>query len=185
MTSNLAKYHRRSIRLDNYDYTENGAYFVTICTHERQCLFGNISGGAMCLNEIGEIVQDVWLQTVEIRHEIMLDAFVVMPNHVHGVVLIRDDVKSPARATRQSPLHIRGPQNRSLGSFIAGFKSMCTISIKKFLGARTIRMWQRNYYEHIIRSEKALDAIREYIHANPARWQDDPENPERNIPRGS
>ena len=181
MTCATPRYHRRSIRLDDYDYSQSGAYFVTICTHDRQCLFGNIVDSEMRLSEIGEAVQGVWLRTEEIRHEIVLDAFVVMPNHVHGVLLIIDDVKSPIRATRQSPLPIRGPQKRSLGSFIVGFKSMCTLTIKKSLAVKTIRVWQRNYYEHVIRSEKALNAVREYIQANPARWSNDPENPECDI----
>jgi putative transposase len=114
MTFVTPEYHRRSIRLNDYDCCRSGAYFVTICTHDRQCLFGNIVASEMRLSEIGEIVQDEWLRTEEIRHEIVLDAFVVMPNHVHGVVFILDDIKSPVRATRQSPLPIRGPQKRSL-----------------------------------------------------------------------
>ena len=112
MTRSLPKSHRRSIRLADYDYSQGGAYFVTICTHGRQSLFGNIVDSEMRLNEVGEIVQDVWLRTEEIRHEILLDTFAVMPNHFHGVVFIYDDAESPARATRQSPLHIRGPKKR-------------------------------------------------------------------------
>ena len=102
MTCSLPKYHRRSIRLADFDYSQGGAYFVTICTHGRQCLFRNIVDSEMRLNEVGEIVQDVWLRTEEIRHEILLDTFAVMPNHFHGVVFIGDDAESPARATRQS-----------------------------------------------------------------------------------
>ncbi|MGO9119202.1 MAG: transposase, partial [Desulfomonilaceae bacterium] len=104
MTCSRPKYRRRSIRLADYDYSQGGAYFVTICTHDRKCLFGNISNGEMRLNEVGEIVQDVWLRTEQIRREISLDTFVLMPNHVHGVVFICDDAESPTRATRQSPL---------------------------------------------------------------------------------
>jgi putative transposase len=181
MTCSQPKYRRRSIRLADYDYSQGGAYFVTICTHDRKCLFGNISNGEMRLNEVGEIVQDVWLRTEQIRREISLDTFVLMPNHLHGVVFICDYAESPTRATRQSPLHVRGPKKRSLGSLIAGFKSTCTIAIKKHLGLATIQVWQRNYYEHIIRGEKGLNAIREYIRTNPARWENDPENPERKV----
>ena len=104
-----AQISRRSIRLADFDYSQGGAYFVTVCTHGLECLFGDIVDSEMRLNEVGEIVQDVWLRTEEIRHEILLDTFVVMPNHFHGVVFICDDAESPARATRQSPLHICGP----------------------------------------------------------------------------
>lgn len=147
MTCSRPKYRRRSIRLADYDYSQGGAYFVTICTHDRKCLWGNISNGEMRLNEVGEIVQDVWLRAEQIRREISLDTFVLMPNHVHGVVFICDDAESPTRATRQSSLHVRGPIKRSLGSLFAGFKSTCTIAIKKYLGLATIQVWQRNYYE--------------------------------------
>ncbi len=137
----------------------------------------------MRLNEKGVIVRQEWLRSAEIRQEIFLDAFVVMPNHLHGSILILcDDIQPPVGATggclsegdRRSPL--QGPRSRSLASFIAGFKAACTRSTNELLGSPG-RLWQRNYYEHIIRDEKALTAVRACIEANPSRWQDDPENP--------
>jgi len=176
------KHRRHSIRLKDYDYSTAGAYFVTICAHNRECILGEIVGGEVRLNDIGAIVQRKWVRSTEIRDEVRLDEFVVMPNHLHGIVLILgNDIQPPVGATggrppegdRRSPL--RGPQSRSLASFIAGFKAACTCAINE-LRDPPGRLWQRNYYEHVIRNENNLNAIREYIKANPSRWQEDPEN---------
>ncbi len=193
-------HHRRSIRLKDYDYSQEGAYFVTICTHERRCLFGEIDGGEMRLNGIGKVVRAEWLRSAEIRREIYLDAFVVMPNHLHGIVFLMSNMQQafvgatggrpsvPAKRERifvlenqgdcQSPLHPRGPAYRSLAAFIGGFKSACTGLINELRCTPQILVWQRNYYEHVIRGDKSLDAIRNYIEANPAQWANDPDNPD-------
>jgi len=194
------KHHRRSIRLKGYDYTQPGAYFVTICTHGRAPLFGRVAGGDMVPNECGTIVREEWFRSAEIRDEIELfpDEFVVMPNHVHGIVWIvatvdpagydenvRPMVGAHGRApvvvvgaTGRSPLQPHGPAPRSLGSFIAGFKSAVTQRINARRGTPGERVWQRNYYEHIIRNERALNAIRRYIIDNPWRWHLDRYNPD-------
>lgn len=194
------RHHRHSIRLKDYDYSQGGAYFVTICTHERRCLFGEIHEGEMRLNDIGVLAFNEWLKSAEIRREIQLDAFVVMPNHVHGIVFILQEIPAYVGATgsrprvpgmrerrsvakgmgdRQSPLQVRGPRKSSLASFIGAFKSTCTRSINEFRRRRPgIPLWQRNFYEHVIRNEKALSALRDYIAANPAQWTDDPDNPD-------
>ncbi len=176
------KHHRRSIRLRDYDYSLDGAYFVTICTLERKCLFGEVAYGEMRLNDIGMMVRDEWLRSVEIRNEIHLDAFVVMPNHVHGIVLIRHDVPLPVskEGDRRSPLQQRGLCKRSLAAFVAGFKSACTRSVNEYFGTRGVPLWQRSYYEHVVRNDRTLHAIRDYIEANPSQWADDRENPEYN-----
>jgi len=172
------KHHRRSIRLQGWDYTQPGAYFVTIVAYGRE-LFGQVVDGEICLSEFGEIVRDEWLASADIRCEIQLDAFVVMPNHLHGIVWIvaDDDIVG---ATGRSPLPARGPTPKSLGSFIAGYKSAVTKRINEIRGTPGNPVWQRNYYEHIIRNEQDLDAIRRYIRDNPAHWAEDPENPSRN-----
>jgi len=164
---------RRSIRLDNFDYASAGAYFITIVTKGRKCLFGDIVDGELRLNDWGQIVQDEWEMSAQIREEIELDAFVVMPNHVHAIVAISD---RRGRATGRSPLQ-SGPAKRSLGAFVGGFKSVVTRSINELRGSPGTPVWQRNYFEHIIRDENSLHRIREYILNNPARWEFDRENP--------
>ena len=167
------KHHRRSIRLSGYDYAKEGAYFVTIVTHQHECLFGGIADGEMRVDGYGEVVRDEWLRSVQIRREIELDAFVVMPNHVQGIVVIRD-VGAHGRAPLPSPPH-RPP--RSLASFVAGFKSVSTKRINAIRGTPGVPVWQRNYYEHVIRDDDDLGRVRRYIAENPLRWDEDPENP--------
>ena len=168
------KHHRRSIRMSGYDYAEEGAYFVTVVTHQRECLFGGIADGEMRVDGYGEVVRDEWLRSVQIRREIELDAFVVMPNHLHGIVVIRD-----VGAHGRAPLPPLAPHRppRSLGSFVAGFKSAVTKRINEIRDAPGVPVWQRNYYEHVIRDEDDLDRVRRYIAENPLRWSEDPENP--------
>ena len=177
------RHHRRSIRLKGYDYTRPGAYFVTICTHDRICLFGDVVNGRMELNEYGQIVREEWFRSAEIRREIELypDEFVVMPNHLHGIVWI-----VPVGAMGPSPQPERpestrphGPAPRSLASFVGGFKSAVTRQINLRRGTPGARVWQRNYYEHIIRNGRALNAIRRYIRYNPLRWEMDQNHPGR------
>lgn len=184
------KHHRRSIRLKDYDYTD-GTYFVTICAHNRDCLFGDVVGETMMLNVYGEIVREEWLKTANVRCEVALDAFVVMPNHVHGIVMIVDDSKSNdgmkkldgevsvvgahSRAPLPKPNSLYRPP-RSLGALIAGFKSIVTKRINVLRDTPGAPLWQRNYYEEIVTNEKKLNAVREYILNNPANWALDKEN---------
>jgi REP element-mobilizing transposase RayT len=180
MTYDPAKHHRRSIRLPAYDYAQAGAYFVTLVAHARECLFGQVVGGQTRLSMPGEVVAAQWLRSARIRGEIELDAFVVMPNHVHGIVVIRD-VGAHSRAPLPSPPH-RPP--RSLGSFVAGFKSAATKRINAIRSTLGLPVWQRNYYEHVIRDEDDLDRVRRYIAENALRWEEDPENPAAARPVG-
>jgi len=172
------KHHRRSIRLKGWDYRNSGAYFVTLVAHERELLFGEMVGDEVRLSEFGEIARDEWLASPNIRREIQLDVFVVMPNHIHGIVwIVSDDVGATGRSPLPPP---HGPASKSLGSFIAGYKSVVTKRINQIRGTPGIPVWQRNYYDRIIRSERELDAIRRYIQNNPSRWAEDRENPMRN-----
>ncbi len=164
---------RQSIRLRNYDYASVGAYFITLVTRDRKCWFGEIVDGQMLLNPYGRIVREEWEKSARIRNEIDLDAFVIMPNHIHGICFITD---RPDRATGRSPLQL-GPARRSLGAFIGGFKSAVTKRINELQGSSGVSLWQRNYFEHVIRNENSLEHIREYILNNPARWEFDRENP--------
>jgi putative transposase len=173
MTINPEARGRRSIRLRDYDYTLAGAYFVTIVTRDRKCLFGDVVDGEIRLNHWGRTVQDEWKKSAQIRKEIELEAFVVMPNHIHGIIVITG---APERATGQSPLQ-SGPTRRSLGAFVGGFKSAVTKRISELRGSPHTPVWQRNYFEHIIRDEDSLNRVRQYIFENPARWEFDRENP--------
>jgi putative transposase len=173
MTINPETRHRRSIRLRNYDYALAGAYFVTMITRDRRCLFGDIVDGKMRLNHCGQTVEDEWEKSARVRNEIELDAFIIMPNHVHGIIVITD---ASERATSRSPLHY-GPAKRSLGAFVGGFKSAVTKRICEVRELPGGLLWQRNYFEHVIRNDESLQRIRQYIHDNPARWEFDRENP--------
>ena len=168
-------HRRRSIRLKGYDYTQPGAYFVTICTHGRAMLFGRVVDGEMALNAYGEIVREEWFRTAQVRPyvELFPDEFVVMPNHIHGIVWI----VGATRRVAPTNGHPHGPVPGSLGAIIGQFKSIVTKRINALRGTPGAPVWQRNYYEYIIRTERALDAIRRYIAANPLRWDLDRYNP--------
>jgi len=167
-------HHRHSVRLPTYDYRQPGAYFVTLVTCHRQCLFGEIADGHVSLTDYGEVVEREWLRSTKIRCEIQLDAFVVMPNHIHGIVIMGAQTIVGAHGRAPLRLH-RSP--RSLGSFVAGFKSAATRRINEARGTPGIPVWQRNYYEHVIRDEEELDRVRQYVTDNPECWEQDPENP--------
>ena len=167
-------HRRRSLRLPRFDYTQQGAYFVTVCTDGRELLFGEVMDDKVKLNALGRIAVEEWLKSAQVRTEITLDTCVVMPNHIHGIVMITD-----GRGRSDRPVAPSGPRPRSLGALMAGFKSAATKRINTMRGTPGAAVWQRNYYEHIIRNEAALNRIRQYIADNPARWAEDPENPAR------
>jgi len=166
--------YRRSVRLSTYDYSQPNAYFVTICTANRRCLFGTIVDDIMQLNAYGRIVEEEWLRIPQMRPAVSLDEFIVMPNHLHALVVIVKETN--AAGDRRSPRHGSGPSSGSLGSMIGGFKSASTGRINQLRTGRT-PIWQRNYYEHVIRSEKAHESVGNYILANPTNWHCDRENP--------
>lgn len=170
------RHRRRSIRLRGYDYREAGAYFVTICTANRECFFGEIVDEAMQLNRLGEIVQDEWHRTSILRPQVSLDAFVVMPNHIHGIISFDAQEEGKARLAPTTARFVY-PIAESLPSVLGAFKSACTKRINLARQTPGHPLWQRNYYEHVVRSESELARVREYIATNPARWQEDSENP--------
>ena len=174
--SHAIPHHRHSLRLRGYDYAQAGAYFVTICTQGRECLFGEVVDGEMRLNEWGRIVGDEWMKTAEIRDEIELDAWVVMPNHCHGIVVLNDDGRGTARRT-PTVEQFGQPVPGSIPTIIRAFKSAVTKRINELRGTPGNSLWQRNYYEHIIRNDDDLARIREYIVNNPLQWALDRENP--------
>jgi len=174
MKYNSKEQHRRSIRLKDYDYSNAGAYFVTICAHKRRCLFGEMIKGDVKLNQYGRLVEFEWGETAELRDNVALDASVIMPNHVHGIVFItgRGVLQyAPTKSQFRSP-------SLTIGAIIRGFKSAATKRINETRHMPGAPVWQRNYYEHIIRDEKKLKKTREYIINNPLQWELDEENPQ-------
>ena len=171
-------HHRRSRRLKGYDYSQAGAYFITVCTRNRECLLGDVIDGVMALNDAGRVVEEEWMKSADIRKEIELDAFVIMPNHIHGIIVI--DGRGTAR---RAPTCERfgQPTVGSIPTIVRAFKSACTKRINDMRNARGTPVWQRNYYEHVIRNEDDLDRIRQYIADNPVCWAEDENNPD-NIP---
>ena len=171
--------NRRSVRLRGYDYSQAGAYFITICTQNRCCLFGTIEEGGMVLNDAGRTAADCWLQIPDHFPNVELDEWVVMPNHIHGLMVIVDS--STVGANNHSPVpdnHSPLPApprptgtSRTIGSMVRGFK----IGVTKWYRQRSdaSQIWQRNYWEHIIRNEPELNRIRRYIVDNPLQWEQD------------
>ena len=144
------KHHRRSIRLGGYDYSQAGAYFVTVCTRNRECLFGEIIDGEMRLNDAGRMVDSEWLNTPRIRPQVELDGYIVMPNHVHGIICVVDDGRGTAR--RAPTVERFGcPVPGSLPTIVRAFKSAATKQINTLRGTPGTPVWQRNYYEYVIR----------------------------------
>ena len=190
--------HRKQIRLKKYDYSDNGWYFVTICTQNRECLFGNIVNNKMILNQNGLLINDNWKQLIN-KFPIELDEFVIMPNHVHGIIIIRQTnivgvsfMKPETKMIISKSNHHMGllnikkgliNQTPTLGLIIRYFKSKCTYRIHKYGFNNDI--WQRNYYEHVIRNEFDLNRIRQYIRENPMNWADDRNNLSNQQPNGN
>ena len=154
---------RHSIRLPGYDYAQGGTYYVTLCTNQRAHLFGLIVDERMTFSNLGHVVEQEWLHTPHIRPNICLDAFVVMPDHFHAVVMITERAEVATASGFRSPSH-------TLGAIIRGFKAAVTRQANTVTGTTGLILWQRNYYEHIVRDDADLDRIRRYISANPSRW---------------
>jgi len=223
MSTNNPRYHRpfdnaqgrRSIRLPEYDYSQEGAYYITICAQDRKCLFGEIRNGKIILSECGRIVDDWWQNIPERYSGVKLDEYAIMPNHMHAIIVITDDaicrgeVASPLggkvdgvmksgdgieipdvaissmgesvggitkSGEMTSPL--RGTGKHTLGQILAFYKYQTTKSINAIYNSPGNKIWQRNYWEHVIRNEMSLYKIRKYIHDNPLYWAADDENPE-------
>jgi len=206
MTYNPNNHHRRSIRLHGYDYSQPGIYFITLCTYNRECLFGEILNGEMRLNEFGKIANQCWLEIPNHFPQTQLDEYIIMPDHIHGIIVLNDFVgvqnvgakivgakivgTKNVGAKNFSPLPMPTPEptplpmptreqnitpfrspSKTIGSIIRGFK----IGVTKWFRQNTdiYVVWQRNFYEHIIRNEDELNRIRQYIIDNPKKWKTD------------
>lgn len=205
MAYNPETHHRRSIRLAKQDYSQAGAYYITLATHEKEYLFGEITAGVMHLSDMGRIADEHWRAIPHHFSNVALGAYIVMPNHVHGIIVIRPPVGAsmvgasqwdareiittlvptdaqldiPSGASQwDAPTNtptLKGPKRGSIGAIIGAYKMSVTQRIQCELGCSGI--WQRNYFEHIIRSEKDYLRIHEYIEANPANWKADENYP--------
>lgn len=199
MSYNPHKHHRRSIRLQGYDYSGEGLYFITICCQDRAHLFGEVQNKEMLLNTFGEIALQEWLNSGIVRDNVVIHESVVMPNHLHGIVEITYQKGANQVGTFQSPSHtigaiirgykiatikkikdsIEGKKDNKAGSAIDSSKDKGelqfapTVSTVEKIISLNYKIWQRNYYEHIIRDQQAYHRISEYIKNNPAKWQED------------
>jgi REP element-mobilizing transposase RayT len=161
------RHHRRSIRLSGYDYTRPGVYFVTICTQRREHLFGSVASGQVALSISGQIVAAVWQAIPRHFPHVALDRWVIMPDHMHGIIVIERAVSDRS----QPPSEPRGTRPGSLPAIVQNFKSVSTRRINQFYNTPNRRVWQEDYYERIVRGASAMNRIRRYIAANPARWR--------------
>ncbi len=188
MKSKSNPLRRRAMRLRDYDYSQPGAYFVTICAQHRKCLFGTIIDGKMQLNEIGQIVVECWNRISQHFPSVELDEYVVMPNHTHGIIRLkipehiatrRGEVSSPALNNNSHKDEVPSP---TLGRILAYFKYQSTKRINQHRDMQGTRLWQRDYYDHVVRDDPDLQRLRQYIQNNPMKWELDqlhPNNPSR------
>jgi len=178
MPDHQGRRHRRSIRLKGYDYSKNGAYFVTICSHHHECIFGRISNGTMQLNTFGNIVQKCWIDLPIHYLNIRLDEFVIMPDHVHGIIFIENDPDYHVGAGFK-PAPTKNPKTKKHGlpEIIRALKTFSAQRINEIRNTPGQPVWQRSFIDRIIRDENELTRIRQYITNNPLKWQFDKENP--------
>jgi putative transposase len=172
---------RRSIRLPHFDYSQPAAYFLTICTHEKQCLLGAIVGAEVALGARGRIVDECWREIPTHFPNVEVPTHVVMPNHLHGIVVLRRRVTSQAPgdsrpAENAAPRRIGALGTGSIPAIVRSFKAITTRRVRERLGESALALWQRSYYERVIRNEDEFRKTSEYIRLNPARWAFDEEN---------
>jgi putative transposase len=179
---------RKALRLKPYDYAQNGAYFITLCTHQRECFFGEVIDDKMMLNDAGRMVEQSLYETEKMLPNVILDAFVIMPNHVH-IVFFLIDTPIVGDALRGVPSHDQDglaqrpapTEKTSIPNLMYSFKSFTTnqyiqgVKNNQWLPFQG-KLWQRGYYDHVIRNEEALIEIQQYITHNPAQWSVDENN---------
>ncbi len=170
------KYRVESTRFKNWDYSDPGYYFVTLCTKNRICYFGRIVNSQIVLSEMGRVVFEEWKETEKKRHNIKLDSWVIMPNHIHGIIVITKKCEYPVETFRRNVSTTTKLKPNSLGSIIGQFKSVCTKRIRQM--GNDEFAWQSRFYDHIIRNDQSLNNIRQYIQYNPMRWEIDRNHPD-------
>jgi REP-associated tyrosine transposase len=190
--------NRQSIRLRGYDYSQSGAYFVTICTQNKKCFFGNMVNDKMVLNDAGQMVNIIWNELPINYQGVNIDEFQIMPNHVHGIIVLDNgqargpaptngqprgcDNGQPQKFDKGQPRGVAPTAGLSLPDVVHRFKSLTTARYRHGVKQKQWppfpgKLWQRNYYEHIVRDENELNDIRRYIMDNPKKWDLDRENP--------
>ena len=162
---------RRSIRIKGYDYTQQGAYFITICTAERTPALSVVTGSGIRLTDIGRIVEQEWHRTAELRPNVDLGMHIIMPNHIHAIIWLIDEYTniSTQRLPEES---FSQPTTNSLSTIVRSYKSSVTRRFHLIPGYQSQKLWQRNFYEHVIRDEYDLLRVRQYIMQNPAKWDE-------------
>ena len=176
MKYNSDQHHRRSIRIPGYDYSQEGWYYITICTQDRIPKFGKVINDQIHLNSFGKIVEKEWKKTESMRFNVNLDEYIIMPNHIHGIIQIveNDDYRRGTMHRAPTTTEQFGkPVNNSIPTIIRSFKSTVTKQINEMRNTPGIRIWQRNFWEHIIRDDKDLNRIQIYIRNNPINWEND------------
>ncbi len=168
------QYRIESTRLKGYDYSDPGLYFITICTYNREPILGEIKNGVMSFSHEGEIVREEWEKSFVIRSELFCDEYVIMPNHIHAILQIKNTpientVETSGRTSLPDPTHSRITP-KSISSFVCGFKSAATIRINKFNNTPKSIVWQTRFYDHIIRDDDENERIKQYIINNPADY---------------
>lgn len=192
-----SRYHRRSIRLRGWDYSEPGWYYITLVLKDREKLFGDVVGDEVRLSTFGKIVRATWLEIPKRFTDAQLDEFIIMPDHLHGIIVLEDPLvgaihESPQRTKspeRKKSLHREGRETRqeyinrrrkmTLSKLVGWFKMNSSKAINLQRQTPGVPVWQRNYYEHIIRNDADLYRIRTYIEHNPFQWSLDEQNPDR------
>jgi len=174
MQTNLDKHNRRSIRLKDYDYSRAGAYFITICCYNKTTYFENV--------KIRNITEQCWMEIPQHFPNVYLDEYVIMPNHLHGILILQDSCRgvqlnAPTQNSFNKPFSKSSPRQNTISLIIRTFKAAVTTQ-SRHIGHEKFA-WQRNYYDHIIRKENELESIRQYINENPLKWELDEENPNK------
>jgi REP element-mobilizing transposase RayT len=186
----LSPHGRKSTRIPGYDYTQPGTYYVTLVTHQRKCLFGTINGGVITLSRWAQIAKAEWERIPCAWPQVQLDAYVFMPNHIHGLIIIDPSIDTVGATRSEVDVHLQssrvalatkpkrpsGPLPGSLGAIIGQFKSRVGLRINTMMGQK-VDVWQRNYYEHIIRDTDEYLHARQYILDNPSHWETDSDYP--------
>ena len=185
--SQSPKHRRNSLRLQGYDYSALGGYFVTICSYQKTHIFGDCVDDEIILSEMGDVARDCWLAIPQHFEDVTLDIFMIMPNHIHGIILIHDQPNNNSRsgAKHVSPLpkdyteslpprNKTGSPPKSISAIISSFKASVTREIRKEIpNMDNIKIWQRGFYDHVIRNDDGLRRIQQYIHDNPLKWEHD------------
>lgn len=172
-TTTKAFYSRRSPRLPGYDYRQSGTYFVTVCAEHVRMRFGTIVDDELQLNRLGQLVSDEWQRLAIARANVKLDRFVIMPNHLHGLIRIGEEHERDSRHIPKAETCPVSIQAGSLGAIVGQFKAAVSRRAKARGITGDTSIWQRGYYDHIVRDERSLNEIRRYILDNPAKWHDD------------